>query len=100
MSHENELLQAARESNRWLRILALPMLRDKLEGQLKKPESKRIYQQSDGRTIRDVATAAGVGPSTVHRYWQEWVSQGLVEPTETAGRFRRIIDLKEVGLEE
>ena len=101
MGWEDDILKAARETNRWLRILALPTLREKLAVELSKPELKRIYQASDGRQIREVATAAKVGAATVHRYWQEWAAQGLLEPTEVvAGRYRKIIDLKEVGLEE
>ena len=99
MAWEDEILEATRETNRWLRILALPTLREKLGAELTKPELKRIYQASDGRQIRQVATAAKVGLGTVHRYWQQWAVQGLLEPTSVSGRFRRIIDLREVGLE-
>lgn len=100
MGWEDDILKSARETNRWLRILALPTLREKLAVELSKPELKRIYQASDGRQIREVATAAKVSVGTVHRYWQVWAAQGLLEPTEVAGRYRKIIDLKEVGLEE
>ena len=100
MTLEEELLKEAKETNRWLRILALPTLRAKLETELSKPGLKRIYQASDGSQIRQVAKAAKVGFGTVHRHWQAWAAQGLVEPTEVAGRFRKIIDLKEVGLED
>jgi len=100
MTLEEDLLTAVKETNRWLRIMALPSLREKLAAELGKAELKRIYQESDGRQIREVASSAGVGFGTVQRHWQEWAAQGLVEPTEVSGRFRKIIDLKEVGLEE
>lgn len=100
MTWEDELLEAARETNRWLRILALPALRDKLAAELTKPGLKRVYQESDGRQIREVATSAKVGSSTVHRNWQAWAAQGLLEPTEVPGRFRKIVDLRDVGLED
>ena len=99
MTLEAELLAEIRQSNRWLRILALPTLREQLEAELSKPELKRIYDESDGRQIREVATAAKVGFGTVQRRWQDWAAKGLVEPTETSGRFRKIVDLKDVGLE-
>ena len=99
MSVEEDLLKAVGETNRWLRIMALPVLREKLEAELDKPELRRIYQQSDGRPIRDVGKAAGVSHTTVQRHWQAWAAQALMEPTGVSGRYRKIIDLKEVGLE-
>ena len=100
MALEDELLRSVKETNRWLRIMALPVLREKLTAELTKPELRRLYQQTDGRQIREVASSAKVGFGTVQRHWQSWAAQGLVEPTEVAGRFRKIIDLKEIGLEE
>jgi hypothetical protein len=99
MTIEEELLKVVRETNRWLRIMAMPLLRERLASVLAKPEMKLVYQNSDGRQMREVASAAKVGHTTVQRYWQDWAAQGLVEPTEVPGRFRKIIDLKEVGLE-
>jgi transposase len=100
MAWEQELLDSVKETNRWLRILALPTLREKLASELNKPELRRIYQASDGRQIREVAASAKAGFGTVQRYWQAWAAQGLVEPAGVPGRFRKIIDLREVGLEE
>lgn len=99
MTPEEKLLKAVKETNRWLRIMALPPLREKLAAVLTKREMKLVYQNSDGRQMREVAASANVGHTTVQRYWHEWATRGLVEPTEIAGRFRKIIDLKEVGLE-
>ena len=99
MSVEEDLLRAVGETNRWLRIMALPILREKLTEELDKPELRRIYQESDGRPIRDVGKAAGVSHTTVQRHWQVWAAQALMEPTAVGGRYRKIIDLREVGLE-
>ena len=99
MAWQDDMLAEARKTNSWLRILALPTLRERLAAELSNPRLKRVYQASDGRQTRQVAAAAKVGIGTVHRMWQEWAAQGLLEPTDVAGRFRRIIDLKEVGLE-
>ena len=99
MTWEDEMLAQAKETNRWLRILALPALREKLIAELNKPELKRLYQASDGRSMRDAASAAKVGLGTVQRHWQQWAAQGLLEPTGVSGRFQKMIDLKEVGLE-
>jgi|SRR5439155_9166595 len=98
MAVEDELLQAVRESNRWLRILALPGLRERLSAALDSDTKRRIYQHSDGRTIREVATASGAGFGTVQRCWQDWSEAVLMDLTETAGRYRRLLSLAEVGL--
>jgi len=99
MSWEEEMLEATKETNRWLRILALPALRERLSKELSKSEFKHIYEASDGRSIREVAASAKVSVGSVHRYWQVWAAQGLLEPTDSPGRFRRIVSLGEIGLE-
>jgi transposase len=63
------------------------------------PQKRAVYQESDGRQIREVATAAHVGFGTVQKYWQDWSGKGLMEATDTAGRYRRVVSLDEIGLE-
>ena len=99
MTWQDDMLAQAQETNRWLRVLALPALREKLRAELDKPELRRLYQESDGRSTRDVASALEVGHATVQRHWQQWAAEGLLEPAGVSGRFRRIIDLREVGME-
>ena len=100
MTNEDvELLKAVRESNKWLRILALPALKTGLEAALKKPEERRVYQASDGRTIREVHEAAGVSYGTVVNYWRRWAKTGLVQETNVSGRYERLVDLADVGVE-
>jgi len=100
MTWEEEMLAEVKQSNRWLRILAFPSLRERLEAELGKPNLKRIYDASDGRQIREVASAAKVSFGTVQRYWQAWAAKGLLEPTDVSGRFRKIVELKDIGLVE
>jgi hypothetical protein len=94
-----QLLEAVNESNKWLRIIALPTVRSSLETALNTSDARKVYQASDGRQIRDVAKAAGVGYGTVHRYWSKWAKSGLVQETAVRGRFERLIDLEDVGIE-
>jgi hypothetical protein len=98
MTGESELLAAIQDSNKWLRLLVLPSLRTRLLAELKTPEDHSIYQESDGRSIREVAASAGVGFATVQGRWQEWAKKDMLEKTETPGRFRRIVDLRELGM--
>ena len=100
MNWQEELLQEVKVTNRWLRILAMPKLREVLDDALSNPQLKRIYQESDGRQIRSVAEAAGAGFGTVQRHWKVWADLGIVEPTQVEGRYRRIVDLKDLEMEE
>ena len=93
-----QLIACQRETNRWLKVMALPALAQALTGALKTPEEKRLYQASDGRTCRDVGKEAGVSHPTVLRHWNRWAAGGLVEQV-APGRYARLVDLDDVGIE-
>jgi hypothetical protein len=99
MSWEDDLLKEVRESKRWLRFLAIGSLRELLATELSGSALRRIYQESDGRQIREVAASSKAGFGTVQKYWQSWARKGLVEPTGVQGRYRRLIDLRDIGME-
>ena len=85
--------------NKWLRILAGPVLRTMLEEELTSPELARIYEASDGRDIRSVCKEAQVAYGTVHRRWQEWAGKGMLEPAGRKGRYEKVVSLTEMGLD-
>jgi hypothetical protein len=94
-----DLIQCQRETNRWLRVLALPVLGEALRSALRTVRERRIYQESDGRTSRDVGAASDVTHPTVLAYWARWVRAGLVDEVPGAeGRYRRLVDLSDVGI--
>lgn len=95
----SQLVAEAKETNRWLRVMVLPTLRDSLAAALKKADERKIYQASDGRGIREVADASGAGYGTVHGAWQRWAKIGLVEQTTIKGRYQRLVDLNDIGIE-
>src|SRR3954452_21736027 len=94
-----DVLSAIDESNRWLRVLPLPSLRASLTEALKKPDERRVYQESDGRSVREGHEAAGVGFGTVVNYWKRWAKAGLVRETKTKGRYEKLVDLGDIGME-
>jgi hypothetical protein len=94
-----EIIAAQRETNRWLRVLAWPVLAEVLRKTLRTPEEMRVYRESDGRTSRDVGAASGVSHTTVHNYWRRWAPAGIVEPAGVEGRYRHLVDLADVGIE-
>ena len=95
----DEVLDAIRESNKWLRVLAQPVLSEALRIALKKPEERRVYQASDGRQVREVSQSSGVSFGTVVNYWKRWAKLGLVQETEVSGRFERLVDLRDLGMD-
>ena len=102
MSEEllQELIAEQRDTNRWLRVLALPVLTEALRNSLRNAGERRVYQESDGRTSREVGRSAGVGHVTVIRYWGRWARVGIVEEVPDAqGRYKRLVDLDDVGIE-
>jgi len=86
------------ETNRWLKVIALPALAQALENALQTPEEKRVYEASDGRTSREVGQDAGMSHVTVLRHWKRWAGAGLVEQV-AAGRYARLVSLGDVGIE-
>ena len=85
-----EIRDELRQANRWLRILATPLISEKLRAILKKDDEWRVYRASDGRAREQVAHSSAVSHGTVSNYWKAWASLGIVEETEVKGRFRKV----------
>jgi len=100
---ENETLVAIRDelvaTNRWLRILATPLVAERLGRVLKKDEEWRVYRESDGRPREQVADSAGVSHGTVSNYWKAWEPLEILETTETKGRYRHRYDVDSILVE-
>ncbi len=85
------------EISAWLKLLALPRLREEAEAALTTVEERAVFAATDGRSSRDVAEVTGVPKSTVGRWWQAWRRRGLV--TEDAhGRTTALVPLAELGI--
>jgi CRP-like cAMP-binding protein len=92
------VLEELREANRWLRLLATPLLRDRLTEVLVSDNDRKIYQASTGGSQTEVATASGVSQPTVSAAWKKWAAVGIVQRTKTEGRFTRLVDLESFGI--
>jgi len=93
------LIEGQRETNRWLKAIALPALVGSLRKILVTERERRVYQESTGGTSREVGKAAEVSHQTVLTYWTRWAKAGLVEQIAT-GRYCRLVDLNDVALDE
>lgn len=88
-----EIRDELRQANRWLRILATPLIAERLKTILSKEDEWQVYRASDGRAREQVAQSSGVSHQTVSNYWKAWAPLRIVEETETKGRFRRVFDV-------
>src|SRR5262245_44771390 len=93
------LVVELREANLWLRVLAAPVLRERIENTLTSPKERLVYQASTGGSVRDVEEATGVSKSSVQNYWGRWAAAGIMRPSAAAGRYERLVDLRSVGIE-
>ncbi len=68
---------------------------------IKRDVEKLVYENSDGRTSREIAEASSVSHGTVVNYWNKWAKYGLVQELKSRGgtRYRKIFSLSDFGIE-
>ena len=93
-----EIRDALKENNRLLQILTSPLLTEELRKVLHKDEEWRVYRASDGSPRKVVGEKAGVSHTTVSNYWKVWAPLGILEKTETEGRYRHRYDVVDIAL--
>jgi hypothetical protein len=72
-------------------------LRDSFTAVLGDAKKELVYQNSfGGNSSRQVASLSGVSDRTVRDWWHEWSRLGLMEETETEGRYQRKLDLRRI----
>jgi hypothetical protein len=102
----SELLEETKRQTAWLKILALPRLKQVMEETLTNKKEKRMYELSDGsNSTVDVSKqllkeGIRVSHMTVYNRWKKWASLGIVIPSEEyTGRFKKVIGLADLGLD-
>ena len=103
----DELLNELKKQTKWLRFLALPNLIRVIKDNLQTEGQRAIYRLSDGENssyeISRRLKKEGISLShqTVHNSWKKWFALGIVIPSnEHVGRFTKIIDLKDLNIED
>jgi DNA-binding MarR family transcriptional regulator len=86
---------------KWLRLDGLGKAEASLKELMKRDFEKLIYENSDGRTSREIAEVSGVSHATVTNYWNKWAKYGLVEEVRSRGgtRYKKIFSLSDFGIE-
>ena len=94
-----EIRDALLENNRLLRILASPLIAERLRMVLHKDEEWSVYRESDGSPRDVVAERSGVSRGTVSKYWKAWLPLDILDETETSGRYRHRYEVDSIVLE-
>jgi DNA-binding MarR family transcriptional regulator len=101
MDNDQITIELLREILKWTRFEGIQKARDTLETLLKTDIEKIIYQNSDGRTSREIAQLVGTSHPTVIRHWKRWSVYGIVEEVRSRGgsRYKRVFSLPDFGIE-
>lgn len=94
-----EIRDALQENTRLLRILASPLVEEKLQRVIHKDEEWRVYCASDGSSSHAVAKSSSVSHQTVSNYWKAWAPLHILEETDTKGRYRHRYNVDGIVLE-
>lgn len=74
---------------------------DFLKAEIQNNKKKKVYELSDGiLSARSIGKRAGVSHVSVTIYWKQWIKSGIVEETDTEGRYKAIFSLDNYGLNE
>jgi hypothetical protein len=94
------LVEISRDQLKMLRFLAFREIKRVLEESLKTDTHKIVYENSTGKSMREIAALAGVAHPTVQGLWEKWSPLGIVTEIEgQKGRYERICSLRAVGIE-
>ncbi len=89
----------------WARYSALKAFIADVKVTLRDDVEKLVYELSDGKnSTRDIAqiiskTGRRVTHATVANMWQKWATIPLVMPASRTGRYKKIVSLKNAGIE-
>ncbi len=94
---QESILEELRAQTRWLRLLALPVLRKSGEAVLDTPRKRAVYELTTGeRSVREISDLTGASTGAISGYWAEWEHAGLVIKLDR--RFIHVVSLDALGL--
>ena len=103
MSEEttSRIIELLEEILKWVRLEGAQRAKDTLAGLLKTDTEKLVYENSDGRTSREIAGLVGTSHATIINYWKKWLKFGIVKEMSSRGgtRFVKVFSLADFGIE-
>jgi hypothetical protein len=97
----SRIIELLEEILKWVRLEGAQRAKDTLTGLLKTDTEKLVYENSDGRTSREIAGLVGTSHVTVINYWKKWLKFGIVKEMISRGgtRFVKVFSLADFGIE-
>lgn len=97
----DKIIELLEEILKWVRLEGAQRAKDTLSGLLKTDAEKLVYENSDGRTSREIAQVVGTSHATVINYWRKWARYGIVKEKGSRGgtRFVKVFSLADFGIE-
>jgi len=97
----DRIIDLLEEILKWVRLEGAQRAKDTLTGLLKTDAEKLVYENSDGRTSREIAGVVGTSHVTVINYWKKWLKFGIVKEKSSRGgtRFVKVFSLSDFGIE-
>jgi len=101
MSDTNKrIVELLEELVKWKRFEGAQFAKRTLRELFTKDAEKLVYNYSDGRGSKKIASISGVSDFSVRNYWKKWNFEGLVVPSEKhKGRYERIFSLEDFGID-
>ena len=94
---QESILEELRAQTRWLRLMALPVLRSTAKTVLDTPRKRAVYELATGeKTVREISDLTGASIGAISGYWAEWEHAGLVSKSDR--RFIHVGALDSLGL--
>jgi len=87
---------------KWTKLQGLEKAQLALTTLLKNDAEKLAYENSDGRTSREISAVVGVSHATIANYWKKWARYGIVAEMSSRGggmRYKKIFSLQDFGIE-
>ncbi len=97
---QKRMVELLEEIAKWTKVTSIPRVKDLLQEVLSSDNEKIAYHVSDGLDSRSVGRLAGVGASTIARWWKVWLRAGIAKaiPVKGGERAKRIFSLEDFGI--
>jgi hypothetical protein len=100
MTNEGKVVELLEELVRWTKVTSMPHVKTLLMEVLSTPEERIAFQESDGKSSKEVAEHVGVSSRTITNWWKLWIKAGIAEAVPVRGGQRavRVFSLDDFGI--
>jgi hypothetical protein len=98
----NRIIYLLEEILKWTKLQGMETAQNAIITLLKTDVEKLAYENSDGKTSREVSAIVGVSYGTIVNYWKKWAKYGIVTEISAKGggtRYKRAFSLQDFGVE-